>query len=50
VRKAEGKNNLKDLGVDKTIILKSIFKKQNGVDWINLAQDRDKWRAVVNRL
>jgi hypothetical protein len=20
----------------------------NGVDWIGLAQDRDKWRAVVN--
>jgi hypothetical protein len=19
-----------------------------GVDWINLAQDRDKWRALVN--
>jgi hypothetical protein len=19
-----------------------------GVDWINLAQDRDRWRAVVN--
>ena len=50
MRKAEGKNNLKDLGVDETIILKSIFKKQNGVDWINLALDRDKWWAVVNRL
>jgi hypothetical protein len=20
----------------------------NGVDWIDLAQDRDKWRALVN--
>jgi hypothetical protein len=28
-------------------ILKYIFKKlDGGVDWINLAQDRDKWRAV----
>jgi hypothetical protein len=21
----------------------------DGVDWIGLAQDRDKWRALVNR-
>jgi hypothetical protein len=20
----------------------------NGVDWVDLAQDKDKWRAVVN--
>jgi hypothetical protein len=22
----------------------------NGVDWIDMAQDRDQWRAVVNTL
>jgi hypothetical protein len=22
--------------------------KWNGVDWINMAQDRDQWRALVN--
>jgi hypothetical protein len=31
------------------IILKWIFVKwDGGMDWINLAQDRDKRRAVVN--
>ena len=33
---------MENLGVDGRIILKWIFKKQEGgVDWINLAQDRD---------
>jgi hypothetical protein len=29
------KNNLREIG-------------WNGLDWIDLAQDRDKWRALVN--
>jgi hypothetical protein len=40
---------LEDPGVDGRIVLKWIFKKwDGGMDWIDLAQDRDRWRAVVN--
>jgi hypothetical protein len=40
---------LGDLGVDGRIMLKWIFKAwDGGMDWIDLAQDRDRWRAVVN--
>jgi hypothetical protein len=36
-------------GVDGRIILKRIFKKwDEGMDWIELARDRDRWRALVN--
>jgi hypothetical protein len=40
---------LGDSGVDGRIILKGIFKKwDGGMDWIELAQDRDRWRVLVN--
>jgi hypothetical protein len=36
-------------GIDGKIILKWIFKKWDvGMDWIELAQDTDKWRTLVN--
>ena len=36
--------------VDGRIILRWIFKEVGwkGMDWIDLAQNRDSWRAVVN--
>ena len=49
--KPEGRNHLEDPGVDGRIILKWFFEKwDRDMDWINLARDRDKWRAVVNAL
>jgi hypothetical protein len=39
---------LEDPGLDGRIILKWIFEKcDEGTDWIDLAQDRDRWRAVM---
>jgi hypothetical protein len=42
--------HVEDLSVDRNIILKWIIKKWEGVvmSWIVLAQDRDRWWAVVN--
>jgi len=45
------RDHLGDPGVDGRIILKRFFRKWNGgVDWIELAQDRDRWRALVNEV
>ena len=35
-------------GVDGRIILRWRFKKRNVGIWTVLAQDRDRWRALVN--
>jgi hypothetical protein len=44
-------DHLRGPGVDGRIILKWDFKKWDGhMDWIELAQDRDKWRALVNAI
>ena len=43
------RDHLEDLDVDGRMILKCTFKKwDGGMDWIQLAQDRDRWLAVVN--
>jgi hypothetical protein len=40
---------LGEAGVDGKIILKWIFKTwDGGMDWIELAQYRDRWRVLVN--
>jgi hypothetical protein len=41
---------LEDLGIDGRIILRYIFQEVEcvGMDWIALAQDRDRWWALVN--
>jgi hypothetical protein len=42
-------DHLGNPGVDGRIILKWILKKWDGtMDWIELAQDRDRWQALVN--
>jgi hypothetical protein len=50
VGKPEGKNHLEDPGIDGRIILRWIFRKCDvgSTDWIELAKDRDRWRAVGN--
>jgi hypothetical protein len=40
---------LEDAGTDGRIILKWIFRKwEGGKDFMDLAQDKDMWRDVVN--
>jgi hypothetical protein len=49
-QKPEEGEQLEDEGADGRIALKWILEKWDGVgmDWINLAQDRSRWHAVVN--
>jgi len=46
------RDHLENLGKDGRIVLTWTFKKCDGwrgdIDWINLTQDRDRWRAFVN--
>jgi hypothetical protein len=43
--------NLEDTGVDGKVILRWIFRKlDGGMDWIDLAQDSDRWRALVHEV
>jgi len=44
------RDHLEHPGRGKEIILRWIFRKWDGrgMDWIDLAQDRDRWQALVN--
>jgi hypothetical protein len=48
--KPEGRMPLRRSGIDGRIILRWIFREVGcrGMDWIELAQDKDRWRALVN--
>jgi hypothetical protein len=48
VKMREGRDGSEYLGLDWSIILKRIGKLLDYVDWIHLAHDRDRWRALVN--
>jgi hypothetical protein len=49
VTNLEETNHLDDLGVNGRIILNYILKtRANDVQWVHLAVDRDKWRALVH--
>jgi hypothetical protein len=52
VEKPEGRRPLGRLRRNGRIILKLIFREAGweGIDWIGLAQDRDRWRALVNKV
>jgi len=43
---------LEDPGIDGRIILRCIFRKWDGggTDWIDLAQNRDRWQPLVKAL
>jgi hypothetical protein len=45
----KGREHSEDLGVDGSTILEWILGWEV-VDWMHLAQDRDKWRTVVNTI
>ena len=43
------RDHFEDPSVDGRIILRWIFRKwDGGMNWIDLARDRDRWRALVN--
>jgi hypothetical protein len=49
VGKPEGSNHLEDPDVNGRVILTLIFRNwEGGMDWIDLAKNRDRWCALVH--
>jgi len=48
VEKSEGRKHLGDVVLDGRIILKLFRRRIEVVERIRLAQDRDKWRALMD--
>ena len=45
------RDHLEDPGVGGRMIFKCIFGEwDGGIEWINLVQDRDRWRTLVNAM
>jgi hypothetical protein len=42
------RDHWEDQDVSRWTILKWILEREDGMDWIDLAQDKDHWRALVN--
>jgi hypothetical protein len=50
VEKPEGKSQWGYADIDGRIILSSSGSWRGGVGWVELAQNRDKWRALVSTI
>ena len=51
VGRRDRNNHLVEIGIDERIILRWIFRKwDGGTDWIDLAQNRDRWWALVKAI
>jgi len=51
-RNLRERDQMEDPGVDGRTILRLIFRNWDGgsMDWMKLAQDRDRWLACVNEV
>jgi hypothetical protein len=49
VRNLRERGHLEDPGIEGRTILRWIFRKKDGgsMNWTDMAQDRDRWRALV---